>query len=55
MNSNNTAESGTGKKIHNFNAGPSILPQEVFQEAAAAILNFNNSGLSILSAAVGVY
>jgi len=48
MNSNNTAESGTGKKIHNFNAGPSILPQEVFQEAAAAILNFNNSGLSIL-------
>ncbi len=48
MNSNNTAESGTGKKIHNFNAGPSILPPEVFQEAAAAILNFNNSGLSIL-------
>ena len=35
-------------KKHNFSAGPCILPQEVFQEASQAILNFNNSGLSIL-------
>lgn len=35
-------------KIHNFNAGPSILPQEVFKEASQAILDFNNTGLSIL-------
>ncbi len=34
--------------LHNFNAGPSILPKEVFQQASEAILNFNNSGLSIL-------
>ncbi len=34
--------------IHNFNAGPSILPKEVFEQAAAAVLNFNDSGLSIL-------
>jgi len=34
--------------IHNFNAGPSVLPQSVLQEAANAIINFNNSGLSIL-------
>jgi len=34
--------------IHNFNAGPSVLPQSVLQEASKAILNFNNSGLSIL-------
>ncbi len=34
--------------IHNFNAGPSILPKEVFEQAAEAILNFNNTGLSIL-------
>jgi len=33
---------------HNFNAGPSILPQEVFKEASQAILDFNNTGLSIL-------
>ena len=35
-------------KKHNFSAGPCILPQEVFKEASEAILNFNNSGLSIL-------
>ncbi len=34
--------------IHNFNAGPSILPKEVFEQAAAAIIDFNNTGLSIL-------
>ena len=34
--------------IHNFNAGPSILPKEVFEEASRSILNFNNTGLSIL-------
>ena len=34
--------------IHNFNAGPSILPGEVFEKAAAAVLNYNDSGLSIL-------
>lgn len=34
--------------IHNFNAGPSILPKEVFEEASQAILNFNDSGLSVL-------
>jgi phosphoserine aminotransferase len=34
--------------MHNFNSGPSVLPQEVFQQASEAILNLNNSGLSIL-------
>ncbi len=34
--------------IHNFNAGPSVLPKEVFEEASKAIINFNNSGLSLL-------
>ena len=34
--------------VHNFNAGPSILPKLVFEQAAAAVLNFNNTGLSIL-------
>ena len=35
-------------KKHNFSAGPCILPQEVFEKSAAAILDFNQSGLSIL-------
>lgn len=34
--------------VYNFNAGPSILPQEVFEQASKAVLNFNDSGLSIL-------
>lgn len=34
--------------IHNFNAGPSILPKEVFEKASQAVLNFNDTGLSIL-------
>jgi phosphoserine aminotransferase len=34
--------------IHNFNAGPSILPKEVFEQASSAVLNYHNSGLSIL-------
>ena len=35
-------------KKHNYSAGPCILPQEVFEKSAKAVLNFNNSGLSIL-------
>ena len=35
-------------KKHNFNAGPSILPREVIEQTAQAVLDFNGSGLSIL-------
>ena len=35
-------------KKHNFNAGPSILPREVIEKTAQAVLNFENDGLSIL-------
>ncbi len=35
-------------KKHNYSAGPCILPQEVFEKSAQAILDFNGSGLSIL-------
>jgi len=35
-------------KIHNFGAGPCILPQSVFQQAAQAVLDLDHSGLSIL-------
>jgi phosphoserine aminotransferase len=34
--------------VHNFGAGPSVLPKEVFEEASRAILDFKNTGLSIL-------
>ena len=35
-------------KKHNFNAGPSILPREVIEKTAQAVLDFENDGLSIL-------
>ena len=36
------------KLIHNFNGGPSVLPKTVFEQASKAVLNYNNTGLSIL-------
>ncbi len=38
----------TKKKVHNYSAGPCILPQEVFEQAAQAVLDFDGMGLSIL-------
>ncbi len=35
-------------KVHNFSAGPGILPQEVLNKSAEAILNFNGIDLSLL-------
>jgi phosphoserine aminotransferase len=35
-------------KKHNFNAGPSILPQSTVENTAKAILNFNDTGMSIM-------
>ena len=35
-------------KIHNFSAGPCILPQEVIEQSAAAIREFDGMGLSLI-------
>ena len=34
-------------KKYNFGAGPCILPREVIEKTASAILDFNGIGLSI--------
>lgn len=36
------------KKVHNFSAGPSILPQEVLEQASAAVRELDNTGLSLI-------
>ena len=36
-------------KKYNFNAGPSVLPDVALENAAKAIIDFNGTGLSILS------
>lgn len=38
----------TKMKKYNFNAGPSILPREVIEKTASAILEFNGTGLSLM-------
>ena len=35
-------------KKYNFNAGPSMLPQEVIENTAKQLLDFNQSGLSLM-------
>jgi phosphoserine aminotransferase len=34
--------------MYNFNSGPSILPDSVFEQASKAVINLDDSGLSIL-------
>ncbi|WP_042476686.1 3-phosphoserine/phosphohydroxythreonine transaminase [Bacillus ndiopicus] len=36
------------KRVFNFNAGPSALPLEVLQTAQEQLVNFNNTGMSIM-------
>lgn len=36
------------QKVHNFSAGPGILPAEVLKQASEACLNFDNMNLSLL-------
>ena len=35
-------------KIHNFSAGPSILPKEVIDKASGAVKELDDSGLSLI-------
>lgn len=36
------------KKVHNFNAGPCVLPREAVQAGIEALKDFNNSGMSVV-------
>ena len=35
-------------EVYNFNAGPAILPKEVLQQAQSELLDFQDTGISIL-------
>lgn len=35
-------------RVYNFSAGPAILPEEVLKQAQAELLDFNESGMSIM-------
>lgn len=36
------------RNVYNFSAGPAVLPEEVLQEAADEMLNYKNSGMSVM-------
>jgi phosphoserine aminotransferase len=38
----------TPRRIHNFNAGPAVLPLAVLQQAQAELLDYQGSGMSIM-------
>lgn len=36
------------ERVYNFSAGPAVLPEEVLQEAAAEMLNYKGTGMSVM-------
>ena len=36
------------KRVYNFSAGPAILPEEVLLEAQKEMLDYNDSGMSVM-------
>ena len=35
-------------RVYNFSAGPAVLPEEVLCEAAAEMLDYNGTGMSVM-------
>ena len=35
-------------RVYNFSAGPAVLPEEVLRDAAAEMLDYNGSGMSVM-------
>lgn len=35
-------------RVYNFSAGPAVLPEEVLKEAAAEMLDYKGSGMSVM-------
>lgn len=36
------------KRVYNFSAGPSMLPQEVLEKAASELVNYKEAGMSVM-------
>ncbi len=36
------------KRVYNFSAGPAVLPEEVLQEAAAEMMDYQGTGMSVM-------
>ena len=44
----NTSRRIVMERVHNFNAGPAVLPEEVLREAQADLFNYKGMGLSVM-------
>jgi len=42
-----TGKTGS-KRVFNFSAGPAVLPEEVLEQAAAEMLDWHGSGMSVM-------
>ncbi len=38
----------TDGRVYNFSAGPAVLPEEVLKQAADEMMNYQNSGMSVM-------
>ena len=36
------------KRVYNFSAGPAVLPEAVLEKAASEMLNYRDSGMSVM-------
>lgn len=45
---NNYEQEDPMERVHNFNAGPAVLPEEVLREAQADLFNYKGMGLSVM-------
>ena len=35
-------------RVYNFSAGPAVLPEDVLKEAAAEMMDYKGSGMSVM-------
>ena len=40
-------------RVYNFSAGPAVLPEEVLVEAAAEMLDYQGTGMSVMEKVTG--
>ena len=36
------------ERVYNFSAGPAVLPEEVLREAAEEMMNYKETGMSVM-------
>ena len=45
---NHLKEENKMSRVYNFSAGPAVLPEDVLKEAAAEMLDYRGTGMSVM-------